>query len=308
MNPALSLLIVNRDDPRIADTLEALTLLPAVRRQEAEVIVVDASNGRLAHIQTRYPQVRWIDFQPISGVITIAHQRNLGVAAAKGEIIVFIDTACLPAADWLDLVTKPIVTGGERIVAGASRSPGHNTLRDEAWNRIAKTEYLPEAPTINLAVHRSVFDRIGDFDERFAYGCDVDFTWRAVDAGFRIKYVPAAVVTHDWGAGREELRRTWNYGRARARLYLKHRNRWRDLGSRDLPLIVYPAYLLLGPLLVRRAYLHLALLIPLYRNRRHRPFATLVNHFIRAAAAIVEVSTHLGSYRRHPAEDGSSAH
>ena len=83
-------------------------------------------------------------------------------------------------------MTKLIVTGGERIVAGASRSPGHNTLRDEAWNRIAKTEYLPEAPTINLAVHRSVFDRIGDFDERFAYGSDVDFTWRAVDAGFRI--------------------------------------------------------------------------------------------------------------------------
>ena len=62
-------------------------------------------------------------------------------------------------------------------------------------------EYLREAPTINVAVrHREVFHAIGGFDEGFGYGSDVDFTWRAVAEQLRVRYVPDAVVTHDWGS------------------------------------------------------------------------------------------------------------
>ena len=61
--------------------------------------------------------------------------------------------------------------------------------------------YLRECPTGNIAFHREAFDAIGGFDESFAFGSDIDFSWRLVDAGYRIRTVPDAVVRHDWGTG-----------------------------------------------------------------------------------------------------------
>jgi GT2 family glycosyltransferase len=58
-------------------------------------------------------------------------------------------------------------------------------------------------------VHRKVYDEVGLFDEAFQCGSDVDFSWRSVDYGFRIRYGPQAVVEHDWGDVRRQLKRSY---------------------------------------------------------------------------------------------------
>ena len=286
----LSVIIINKGDRRIADSLDAIEPLRRADAEAIEVIVVDASEHGLDDIAERFPDVRWIPFTPIPGRVTIPHQRNAGLAVAAGRIVVFTDAGCIPDEHWLELLTAPIRNGPESVVAGSHRSPEGDSLRDQAAMRHAGVRYVDEAPTINLAIRRDVFDQVGDFDERFDYGSDVDITWRIVDAGHRIRYVHEATVSHDWGAAHEELRRTWLYGRARARLFLKHRHRWRNLLGEDLPLVVYPVYLLLLPLFVRRPLLNLALIIPLSRNRGHQPLLAILDHFIRGAAALYEVT------------------
>lgn len=287
-----SIIIINKSDPRVELTLEALHADPAVQSANTEIIVVDASSGGLGHLHSRFPDVRWIPFEAPKGSVTIPHQRNVGLQSTEADIVVFTDAACLPKEDWLERLTAPIRDGEDKIVAGVALSP-EGSLRDEAVNRIADERYLREAPTINLAIDREVIAAVGGFDERFAYGSDVDFSWRAIDAGFRIRNRPDAVVVHDWGTPAEELHRSWRYGRARARLYLKHKHRWRDLFGCDLPLVAYPVYLLALPITFRRPWLHLSLLLPIYRNRGRRPVVTLADHFIRGAAAIVELSDHV---------------
>ena len=59
-----------------------------------------------------------------------------------------------------------------------------------AVHRARTVRYLNECPTINLAFRREAFDAVGGFDEAFAYGSDVDFSWRLIDAGYRIRSVP----------------------------------------------------------------------------------------------------------------------
>ena len=302
MSTELSLVLINKGDRRIAETLAAVEPLRRADPDAVEVIVVDGSEHRLDDIGGDFPGVRWIPFAPIPGRVTIPHQRNAGLAAAGGRIIVFIDAGCVPDEGWLDRVVAPIRAGAETVVAGSHRSPTGTSHRDEDTSRREGREYLAEAPTINLAITREVFTAVGGFDERFDYGSDVDLCWRIVDAGHRIRYVPEACVVHDWGTAREELRRTWVYGRARARLFLKHRRRWRNLFGEDLPLVVYPVYLLLLPVFVRRPRLNLALLVPLYRNRGHRPVLAITDHMIRGAAAIYEVAAQL-TPRRSDAQD-----
>lgn len=301
VTPACSIVVINKDDRGIAGTLQALVALEAVRRREAEVIVVDASEGRLADLARRFDCVRWVDFQPIAGQVTIPHQRNAGVRASTGDIVVFIDASCLPADGWLEGLCAPLRAGEETIVAGSHLSVGGESLRDQATHRLAGRNYLEEAPTINLAVRREVVEELGGFDESFAYGSDVDLSWRAVSAGHRIRYVPDAVITHDWGGAGTDARRSYVYGRARARLFCKHRERWPDLLGRDAPVLVYPLYLLvLLPLSLRRPYLHLALVVPLWRNRGRRPVLSLAHHFLYGLGVLREVASTATARRRPP--------
>jgi GT2 family glycosyltransferase len=277
--PSVSFVVVNKDDRGIVETLETLERLAAETASDAETIVVDASEGRLDDVRDRFPGVRWIPFPP-KGRPTIPEQRNVGVGHSRGEVIVFIDASCVPGAGWLDALLAPMAEDGEAIVAGSHRSHGKPTIHDEDAHFVAGSRYIREAPTLNLAVAKSVFTSIGGFDEEFGYGSDVDFTWRAVDAGYQIRYVPEAVVTHDWGSLRSEIRRSFLYGQGRFRLYAKHPGRRRTAWRNDPEALAYPVLLLLAPLVLVRPRWGAVVAIPLLKNARHRPVLTVTHHLV----------------------------
>ena len=85
----------------------------------SEIVVIDASSGRLDHIRRAHePAVRWLDFERPAGVrVSIPHQRNAGVRAAEGDIIVFTDAGCRPFPGWLDRLVTPL-RAGETVTAG----------------------------------------------------------------------------------------------------------------------------------------------------------------------------------------------
>lgn len=296
--PTVSVVIISKDEPALGETLDLVaeqvaSLVPG-RASEAETVVVDASSGRLGQLREAHPEVRWIDFEPPVGVkVSIPHQRNVGVHAAKGDIIVFTDSGCRPQPGWLEALLRPLTEEHESMTCGKTGATGrldpYSTGRADAEGR----RYLDECPTINLAFRRDVVNLLGDFDESFEYGSDIDFTWRARHEGVAIRYVPEAEVLHDWGDRRRQVRRSFVYGRARARLYWKHligkgpqSIRKRRLGSQDAVPLLYAAYLLGLPLAVRyRSYL-LLLAVPLWRGRRSRPVEALFDHLLIGAGVL----------------------
>lgn len=297
--PTASIVIVSKDEPAIAATLARLDEEVALTVPDVlagvEVVVVDASSGRLADIQDAFPKVHWIDFEPPAGArITIAHQRNVGARAATGGIIVFTDCGCVPERAWLRRLVEPIASGEERMTCGRVGATGTVDLFARVQLDRQGREYLKECPTINVAFGRDVLNDVGDFDESFEYGSDIDFSWRAVHRGVRIKYLRDAVVLHDWGSRRRQVRRSFAYGKGRARLYAKHvfgsgaeSSRKRRFDEHDAVPVVYSLFLLGLPVAVRfRAYL-LLLLIPLWRSRSQRPVYTLVDHLVLAAGVLV---------------------
>ena len=276
----VSVVIISKDERQLATTLTAL----GRQRSEHhfETVVVDASDGRLADVAAAHPAVRWIEFTaPAGKAVTIPEQRNAGVAAARADVIVFVDAGCEPAGGWLDALLAPIAEGRELVtVGGRYGSDGRYLLRP------TEPHHVRDAPTMNMAIHRAALERIGGFDERFAYGSDVDFCWRAADAGFGVLMVTGADMRTDWGGARRQWRRAWQYGEARARLYVKHPRRLPELPRHDPILLAYPLYLLGLPLALRhRAYL-LLLAVPLWRQRRDRPFVMLLDRFAYSAGAL----------------------
>jgi GT2 family glycosyltransferase len=287
----ISVVIISKDEPSLDDTVASVICQAKDLKEPSEIVIVDASDGRLDHIRTRYQgQVQWIQFARPPGVrVSIPYQRNAGVRAARGEIIVFTDSGCLPDAGWLASLIAPI-RQGEHVTVGLTLAAAQSTrLYDRSARRALQSRYQRECSTINLAFHRTVFDAVGGFDEGFAYGSDVDFSWRFTDAGYRIRSVPDAVIRHDWGTWRRQMRRSYVYGKARTRLYRKHPTRLKHVLRDDPMVVVYPLFLLGLPLTIIFPFYPALLLVPAWRNRADGAVRVLVDHLIYGAGVLAEL-------------------
>jgi glycosyltransferase involved in cell wall biosynthesis len=286
----ISIVVISKDEPALDGTLTGVSEQASSLGEPCEVIVVDASRGRLDGIRQRHPEVRWIDYEPPPGVrVSIPHQRNTGVAAAAGELIAFTDAGCLPKPGWLEELTAPLRSGEEHVTAGISVARGGNGLYDTRIREGAAAEYRDECPTINMAFRRAAFDAAGGFDESFEYGSDIDFSWRLVEAGLPIRSVRDSVVEHDWGDHGRQVKRGYLYGRARAHLYRKHPGRLRRSWRRDPMVFVYPAFLVGLPLTLLFPLYPTLLLIPAWRNREDGALRVLADHLAFGIGVLAEV-------------------
>lgn len=288
-SPLVSIVIINKNDRGIAATLSALSNM---QYENKEIIVVDASDGKLNDIQKDYSKIEWVEFSNVNRnkKHTIPEQRNVGVKLSKGKIIVFTDASCVPEKGWLENLIRPINEEGECIVAGATFSQGTKTLHDNASMNASK--YVGECPTINLAFTRKLYDEMNGFDESFDYGSDVDFSWRIIDAGYKIRFEPSAIIKHDWGGAKLELKRSFRYGKARARLHIKHK-KIQHLITHDIITVIYPAYVLGLPITIWWHWYPLLILIPAIKNFNKNPLRTIIDHLVFGVGVLDELSEHI---------------
>ncbi len=194
---------------------------------DTEVIVVDdGSTDATATIAREY-QVRLISTENGG----LSHARNVGLAAATGEIIAYLDDDAYPDPHWLRYLaytffsTAHAGVGGPNLVplddraiaqcvGNAPGGPIHVLLTDSVAEHI---------PGCNMAFRKSCLIAIGGFDPQFrTAGDDVDICWRLQDKGWTIGFNPAALVWHhrrnSIGA---YLRQQKGYGKAEALLQRK---------------------------------------------------------------------------------------
>jgi GT2 family glycosyltransferase len=89
--------------------------------------------------------------------------------------------------------------------------------------RIAPRTRVAYVPTTTLVARVGAVRDVGGFDERLAFGEDVDLVWRLVESGRTVRYEPMATVTHpvrpDLPAW---LRQRFDYGCSAAPLSARH--------------------------------------------------------------------------------------
>ena len=278
----MSIIIIVKDDPGVYDTL--LGLKKIKKPEKTEILVVDASEGRLDHIKNKFPRVKWIYFYSKIDKATYPEQRNLGLKNARGDIIVFIDANCIPTPNWLIELTNPIKNEKEDIVAGYVKSKRGKSIHEISGDKNNNKRYLKECPTINMAFKKSIIHKIGYFDENLEAGEDLDFAWRAINAGYKIRYNQKAIINHDWGNLKQEIKRARRYAAAKVRLYRKHHKILRLFKyNEDLFVIysiIYFLYVLsLIPITFFWRYYPVFLLIPIFKNLNKKIFTKLIFDF-----------------------------
>lgn len=285
-----SLVIVNKNERLLNETLQALK--PFVGHILHEVLVVDASKGALDDIRQSHEWARWIDYVQPPGIdITIAHQRNVGVRSAEGDVIVFTDSGCLPDDGWLERLLEPIFEEGEFVTCGPAMSIGKSVYTGvHRWVN-EESVYVPMAATINLAFRREAFDVVGGFDESFGAAEDIDFTWRLTDYGYRLRWVPDAIVRHDWGTPKRQLRRAFFYGKGTCRLLRKHHDRIGEAVASNSAPIMYALFLIGLPLTLKWRWYPLLLLWPIWRHRGEElRWLVLLDHLTMGAGVLHELA------------------
>lgn len=123
-----------------------------------------------------------------------AASRNRGIAAARGDLVAFTDSDCVPEHDWVERVAAaftrdPAVLGVEGAVYTTPEDVGPFTHQVENLNGGLFC-------TANMAYRREALIHVGGFDEDFTYGHeDTDLSLRIAQLG-KIVFDPAVRVLH----------------------------------------------------------------------------------------------------------------
>jgi glycosyltransferase involved in cell wall biosynthesis len=181
-----------------------------------------------AEIVRRYPGVQLLHEEKAGAYVA----RNRGVAAARGEVLVFTDPDCIPDSDWLNRIAVAMESEETDVLIGGYVVPEHSQavrlllLYENTKDAFVFGTDIPElyyAHTNNMAVRRTTFERFGPFVER-RRGADTIFVRRVVGT------LPCRVVRYDPAVRVEhlEVADVWTYFRKMA-TYGESRESYRHL-------------------------------------------------------------------------------
>ena len=215
---------------------ETLIALRKLTYQEYEIIVVDdGSTDATADIARKYG-VSLIQSENEG----LSNARNLGMAAATGEIIAYIDDDAYPDADWLKFLAASFMNSDHAGIGGPNIAPSVDGLIGEGIAHapggpvhvLLSDEIAEHIPGCNMAFRSERLRAIGGFDPRFRVaGDDVDICWRLQERGWTLGFSPSVVV---WHHRRKSIRAYWKqqmgYARAEALLADKWPTRYNGAG------------------------------------------------------------------------------
>lgn len=234
--PPASLIICSRNRPKLLS--ETITSILEGESVPAEIVIVDQSEKRddvLANLQTdRACDLRYI----WTHTVGLSRANNLGIAAACYDILVFTHDDVSVTSGWFGtlvgalLQTDPrsVVTGQVRLSEEAQSGGFQITLKVDQMGSVYMGRLMRDVLyPLNMAMYRTTIKDVGLFDERLGPGTpfpaaeDNDFGFRLLEAGYRIAYIPEAMLYHRaWRQQRDYVPLRWNYGVGRGGFYAKH--------------------------------------------------------------------------------------
>jgi len=191
----------------IADCLESLL---GQSEKFAEIIVVDDGSSDSTAKICRGFGVKVL--QP--GHVGRSRARNLGLKAAKHEIVFFVEADAVYSKNFLAACVRRF---SGKSVGGVIGKLEVRNRNDGAWTGCRAAEldsrFSDYMPFTAWMYRKSVVERLGGFDERLDVGEDVLLGEGVRNAGYKIVYEPKAVWRHlEPSSLRVVLRKSWERG------------------------------------------------------------------------------------------------
>jgi len=231
----------------ISGCLESVkTALSNAKPIDAEIIVVDnGSNDNTSAIVSAWAKTCAFPvnllYEPRKG---LAIARNSAIQAARGDILVFTDDDCTLNPDYITRLvhhyatdTVPVLRGGKVELGDPTDMPFTIKLDDHILRMNDIDHPAGFILGANMAMSRTLIDKIGLFDERFGAGAlfksgeDTDYIYRVYRTGMKVEYVPDIIVKHFHGRKdiTSVIRLEHGYQIGNGALYMKYVKDWKLL-------------------------------------------------------------------------------
>jgi glycosyltransferase involved in cell wall biosynthesis len=222
-----------------ASTVEScLRSMERLRYPDFEVIFVDdGSTDRTQEIVKQFPNVRNIRQKNMG----LSFARNVGMNAARGDVVVYTDSDCEADEDWLYYLALALVRSGHVGMGGPNLIPDEGSwvadcvgLSPGGPTHVMIDDRTAEhVPGCNMAFYTWALKLVNGFDSQFRKaGDDVDLIWRLQGLGYSIGFSPAAQVWHyRRNTIKAYLKQQRGYGEAEALLKYKHPDHFNTLGA-----------------------------------------------------------------------------
>lgn len=130
---------------------------------------------------------------------------NTGIAKAKGEVVVIVDSDVCMSPDWLTKTicefNDPLVgMVGGNVLAFPSSSFWSMMAGYELEYRLARIhdKYVDHLSSTCTAYRKELFDKCGGFNEELTTGCDMEISHRALAIDWKIVLAKEAICYHLW--------------------------------------------------------------------------------------------------------------
>lgn len=192
----------HNEEKTIGNCLEGL-ITQTIDKDRYEIIVVDdGSTDNTPNIVNNFRGVRLIR-QKNQGP---AAARNKGAEEARGEIILFTDSDCIPFDNWIEEMIKPFDPNSEVVgVKGAYETKQRELIArfvqieyEDKYDKLKKQTNIDFIDTYAAGFRRNVFLQANGFNREFPIACaeDVELSYRLANSGYKMIFNPKAKVSH----------------------------------------------------------------------------------------------------------------
>ena len=194
------------------------TALDGIQRLRYPFIEIIVVNGPSTDGTDEYIQNQWAGKVKLltCSEPNLSKSRNIGILAAAGDIVAFIDDDAVPEADWIDNIVPfykdpqvAAVGGFVRNNSGVTFQATYIHSRRDGFSNCQANGPLPDSTGnsfngmigVNSTFRKKMLIEVGGFDEEYAYFLDeTDVCARLSERGYKIKISPEAEVHHKFAA------------------------------------------------------------------------------------------------------------
>ncbi len=178
--------------------------LSAVLNTGADELVISddsSTDDSVIFIKKNFPQVKVIKHKRLG----FAGNCNQGVKAARGDIVVLLNTDVVPEKDFLRPLKKSFQD--PKVFAVSLHEPQWSWAKGkwvkgfvehEPGSKAKETHISFWASGGSAAFRKKIWDELGGFDEIYKpfYWEDIDLSYRAWKRGYKIVWEPRSIVHH----------------------------------------------------------------------------------------------------------------
>ena len=214
--PFISIIVINYNGKHFLG--ECFTSLGNLEytRDKLEVILVDnaSTDGSVQYVRENFP---WVNILQLDKNYGFCKSNNDGVKIANGEYVVFLNNDTTVTKEWLSELVKGVLSeeqiascaskmlyydrrnvtntaGGKITIIGGGIYKGYG---DKDGPEYSKPEYTGFGCGAGVLVNKELFQYVGGFDEDYFASCEEnDLGWKLWLSGYKVLYVPTAVMYH----------------------------------------------------------------------------------------------------------------